>query len=101
MSWENTRQEFDNFSATFDLIFRATRSKEPLYPLCLKVLREHKPRSVLDCACGQGGPAIAIHKLGVSVIGTELLDRLSRSGFSNFVVENVGETGYSVVAEAV
>ena len=77
------------FFTTFDLIYRTTRSKEPLYPLCLKVLREHKPRSVLDCACGQGGPAIAMRQQGVSVIGTDISKELIKLARQNARAEGV------------
>ena len=83
MSWEDTRREFKDFAATFDLIVRKTRAKSPLYPLCLKVLQEHKPRSVLDCACGQGGPALAIKKQRISVTGTDISKELIKLARKN------------------
>ena len=54
MNWEPTEAEFDRFVSTYEMMLRDDKSGAPLDEFYLAALKETRPRTILDSACGPG-----------------------------------------------
>ncbi len=83
MSWKKTEVEFDDFAGIYAR-FIVENKTMPLVNLgCEEAISRLKPRSILDCACGQGRSAIALKRTGLSVHGSDISAEMIRLARAN------------------
>jgi 2-polyprenyl-3-methyl-5-hydroxy-6-metoxy-1,4-benzoquinol methylase len=72
MNWKKTEAEFDNFTKIYARFIVGDKALPIMNPGCEAAISRLQPRSILDCACGQGRSSIALKKAGYIVHGSDI-----------------------------
>ena len=83
VSWRKTESEFDSFAETYEWVFAPGKGEHRLGPSYMLAIKELKPRSILDCACGPGWSSIFLKKAGYSVHGSDISREMIRLARAN------------------
>ncbi|MFY9564638.1 MAG: class I SAM-dependent methyltransferase, partial [Limnochordia bacterium] len=83
--YKNIAHRYHWFFSSWENVMN--RQMEQLVPL----LRKHKIRSVLDCACGTGLQLIGLAESGFDVVGSDLSENMLAVARRNLEKEGIGD----------